>query len=222
MNLVGNVHIAQGGEAAIPAILELVRAQGIETEGNPDIDIRVYPQFSVDDARALCERAITRGVGGTRRVFIVVAGNLTYEAQNTMLKTLEEPAGDALFFLVVPSPEMLLSTVRSRSQMLTLPEDSRISKVDAHAFLGASASARLDMLKPLIDKDEDDVRDTAGIIAFLAALERALADFSRSRRFDTPSREGLEAIYRARKYVGDKGSLVKALLEQVALITPRA
>ena len=67
------------------------------------------------------------------------------------------------------------------------------------------------MLKPLLEKDEDDKRDIGKIVAFLSALERALKR----------KPEGLHAIYRARKYIGDKGALVKPLLEQVALLVPK-
>ncbi len=214
MSLIGNVQLVRGTEHTVPAILQLLEAHGFTVEGNPDIDIRIYPQFTVDDARMLCERTQTRSVTGTRRVFIVVTANLTYEAQNTMLKTLEEPAGDALFFFVVPSPEALLPTVRSRAHILELAGAAADEKLDAKSFLGATPQRRLDMLKPLLDKGEDDVRDISSIVTFLSSLERTLSEVS------PLPREGIEAVYRARKYAGDKGSLLKALLEQVALLTP--
>ena len=49
---------------------------------------------------------------------------------------------------------------------------------------------------------------------FLSSLERILA-----KRVST-SREGIDAVYSARKYATDKGSMLKSLLEQVALLTP--
>jgi hypothetical protein len=213
--LIGNVQLVQGTEASIPALLKVLEAEGFETEGNPDIEIRVYPQFLVADAREFVARTLTKSLGGARRVFIIVTANLTYEAQNTMLKTLEEPAGNALFFLVVPSPEALLPTVRSRAQILVLDGAAAEEKVDAAAFLHATPQKRLDMLKPLLDKGEDDVRDISSIVTFLSSLERTLSTVS------PLPREGVEAVYRARKYAGDKGSLLKALLEQVALLAPR-
>ncbi len=213
--LIGNVHLVQGSEGAVAPLLGLLRDNGFETQGNPDIDISVYTQFTVDDARQLVDRSQTRSLTGPRRVFIVVAPNLTYEAQNTLLKTLEEPAGNALFFLIVPAPEALLPTVRSRAQMLSLDAVAAEEKLNAGAFLQATPQRRLDMLKPLLDKGEHDARDISGIITFLSSLERTLG-----KRVPLP-REGLEAIYRARKYAGDKGSLLKPLLEHVALMTPR-
>ncbi len=226
MNLIGNVHLVQGSEETLPMIYASLKESGIEVAGNPDIDMRVFAQFLVDDARLLVERALTKSISGTRRVFIVVTPNLTYEAQNTLLKTLEEPAGDALFFFVIPAPDALLSTVRSRAQIHMNTGAPESGAIDAEAFLAATPQKRLDLLKPILAKDDDDpeegasrrngagVRDISGALTLLSSLERILAKSPRENR------AGLDAVYRARKYIGDKGSLVKALLEQVALLTP--
>ena len=210
--LVGNVHLVAGTAAAIPHILDILRANGVSTEGNPDIYIREYPRFGVDDAIELRDRSNKRPIAGSQRFFIIATPGMTNEAQNALLKTLEEPPADAAFFIVVPAPEMLLSTLRSRAQILFLEhtEDGEQS-IDAKAFLAAAPPERLDMLKPLLEKDEDDKRDIGRIVGFLSALERVLEK----------KPEGLHAIYRARKYIGDKGALVKPLLEQVALLVPK-
>jgi hypothetical protein len=141
---------------------------------------------------------------------------MTSEAQNALLKTLEEPAGDAAIFLVTPSPETLLATIRSRSQMLAVDAKAGESLVDADLFLAASAPKRLEMLKPLYDHD-DEGRDMAGVVAFLGSLERAFAN----GKLTAEKEEGIRAVYRARKYAGDKGSLLKSLLEHIALLAPK-
>ena len=48
------------------------------------------------------------------------------EAQNALLKSLEEPPPYGVFLLITDSPEKLLTTIRSRSvglQLTALPED---------------------------------------------------------------------------------------------------
>ena len=64
----------------------------------------------------------------------------------------------------------------------------------------------------LLEKDSEDQHAVGAIMEFLASLERVV-----SKRGAHPS---LEAIYRARRYVNDKGSLKKVLLEHVALLLP--
>lgn len=212
MTLIGNVQLVAGNAGTIDAVLGLLQKEGIEAKGNPDVYVREYSNFGVDEARELAVKANSRAVASSRRVFVIVTSGMTNEAQNALLKTLEEPSGDALFFLVVPSPQQLLPTLRSRAQILPLAAGGTESAVDASDFLKAKPEKRLELLKPLLEKDEDDKRDLAGAIGFLSALERELSGDPAKHR------EGLEAVYRARKYVGDKGSLAKALLEQVALL----
>ena len=95
--------------------------------------------------------------------------------------------------------------------MLALDASARPSDDAAILFLKAEPSRRLDLLKPLLEKD-DDRRDMGAILSFLASLEKECA--ARAPR----DREGLRAVYRARRFITDKGALVKPLLEQVALL----
>ena len=235
--LIGSAHIIAGTPSVIPDVLALLEREGIQVQGNPDVYVREYRQFGIEEARELRERASTRAFKPTAevagRVFVVAASSMTTEAQNALLKTLEDSPADSAFFLVVPSPHMLLPTVRSRAQILELPKrkGGEASLVDAKAFLSASVQARLDMLKLLLEKGNDDPstgstsspraglgagkRDTGAIIAFLASLEVALAPKVAGMR------PAIEAVYRARRYAGDKGALVKPLLEQVALLSPK-
>lgn len=208
--LVGNTHLCAGGADDVPLVIALLENEGIRTRGNPDVHARVYKQFSIEDARELRSRANAKALGEGPRVFIVAAAAIQPEAQNALLKTLEEPPADALFFFVVPSPDTLLPTLRSRMQLLSLDAMPAPAGIDVRAFLAASAQARLTMLAPLLERGDDDKRDLGAIIGFLAALERAL----RARP------EALHPVYLARKYIGDKGALVKPLLEQVALLVP--
>jgi hypothetical protein len=226
MGLVGNTHLVAGTAEAIPQVLALLEREGIETRGNPDIYIRTHRQFGAEDARELRERAGSRAVNSPHRIFIVAMPGMTTEAQNTLLKTLEEPPAGAMFFLIVPAPDTLLATLRSRAQVLTLgARTHEPSIVDAKMFLAATPQERLDMLKPLLEKDDDDKRDAGAILSFLSSVERMLEKDVSKRGGEGPAavyREGIESVYRARRYMGDKGALVKPLLEQVALLVPKA
>lgn len=211
----GHAFLVAGGEADVPAVLQLFGREA----GSADVYVHAYRGFGVDDARALCARASMRAAGGEGRLFVVVAATLTHEAQNALLKTLEEPPASAQFCIITPAPEMLLPTIRSRTQSLTLPgaRAEREETVSVGAFLRASAKDRLEMLAPLLEKDDNEERDTESVVSFLSALERALAPHVQK---SPEAREGVEAIYRARTYLSDKGALVKVLLEQVALLVP--
>lgn len=78
------------------------------------------------------------------------ADSLTVEAQNALLKTLEEPPGETQIFLLTSKPEKLLSTIRSRCQVLDLgPAELQISPAELRSawklYQGASLSQLFDV-----------------------------------------------------------------------------
>lgn len=219
MQLVGNVHVVAGGPEIVPLVEDFLAENKIPTKGNPDAYVRTYKQFGIEEARSLRSRASLKALG-QRRIFILAATDINREAQNALLKIFEEESGGALFILIVPSPHTLLPTLRSRMQLLVF--DRVVEKeagIDIAQFLSASPQKRLDLLKPLLEKDNDDKRDLGAILSFLAHLEKKLA--KNQEGLHVARGEGLEAVYRARKYITDRGALVKPLLEQVALLVPR-
>jgi len=88
-------------------------------------DIRFYPvvepanTIGIDDVRELSQEAQYRPFEGSWRVFIIDrAERMTPEAQNALLKTLEEPPETSHLVLVTGYPQRLLSTIRSRCQLI--------------------------------------------------------------------------------------------------------
>lgn len=71
----------------------------------------------VEAARAVVEFAqTTRSRGHTKVVLVYPADRLNVESANTLLKTLEEPAGDLRFVLATEAAHSLPATIRSRCQ----------------------------------------------------------------------------------------------------------
>src|SRR5207248_3646382 len=71
--------------------------------------------IKIDQVREVVERTAYRPFEGKRRVVIVdEADALVGQAQNALLKTLEEPPPSSVFILVTSRPDVLLPTVRSR------------------------------------------------------------------------------------------------------------
>lgn len=115
--------------------------RGMEVEQHPDHHViykellrnlekkkeSVARDISIDLIRAeLNDKASRKSVMGRGKVFVVEEAELmSAAAQNSMLKTLEEPAGRTLIILLSDSAESLLPTIRSRCQVVTfsfLPE----------------------------------------------------------------------------------------------------
>ncbi len=92
-------------------------------EVHPDVVV-VRPgdngSITIDAVRQVVGQAMYRPFEGRRRVVVFDdADRLVPQAQNALLKTLEEPTDSSQFVLVTSRPDTLLATVRSRCQRLT-------------------------------------------------------------------------------------------------------
>jgi len=84
---------------------------------------RAEPSISIGQIRELQHftQLKTTGSGDIRRVILIAdAGRLTTEAQNALLKLLEEPPEDTVLLLTVENTHGLLPTIMSRMQTLTV------------------------------------------------------------------------------------------------------
>ena len=85
---------------------------------HPDLaEIRPEGAFTtIGQVREILRLASARPFEGARRVFILEADTLNVQAANALLKTLEEPEGEAVFVLLAGSREGVLPTILSRAQ----------------------------------------------------------------------------------------------------------
>lgn len=202
--------------AELVSILE--KKHKIETRGNPDFfDLR-YIIYGITDARMLIDLASTRPVDPKGlKIFILTMNGITVEAQNALLKLLEEPAEYVRFFLIVPSAHLLLPTVRSRMSMLSngdaSAKGSALPQKEANEFVSASAAKRLEIIKDLMDDISKEKKTKQDAIELLNSIESVLYEKSGVRE----ARASFEAIDTARKYLNDRAPSVKMLLEYVAL-----
>ena len=88
----------------------------------------------IGQIRALQEGFRLRGVEGGRRAAVVADAEwLNVEAQNALLRILEEPPPATTFVLVTRSPAGLLTTVRSRCVRVAFPVQRPIAPGDPEA-----------------------------------------------------------------------------------------
>lgn len=102
--------------------------------------------IKIDQVRDAIERSAYRPFEGRRRVVIINdAEALNIEAQNALLKTLEEPPAASTFVLVTSRPDMLLPTVLSRCQRLRFgrlsPADVADVLIRDHDYADSAAHA---------------------------------------------------------------------------------
>jgi replication-associated recombination protein RarA len=83
------------------------------------VDVADRASILIEQIRMLTERLMHMPESGTKRVVLILeADQMTDEAANCFLKTLEEPPLDTVFILTSSRPEFVLPTIRSRCRVV--------------------------------------------------------------------------------------------------------
>jgi hypothetical protein len=204
-------------------ILALAKKHKVKLAGNPDFADRRYETFSIDDARELKSLAETMpAVPGSRRIFVMTMNGITVEAQNALLKLLEEPSEHARFFMILPSAHLLIPTIKSRIRFLgssaavQSADDSEAMKA-AQAFLAAPVKKRLDLVKELMDQIGKEKKTKQDAVDLLNALQEQIHARAKGAAGLAQNAAALESVLLAGSYATDRAPSMKMLLEYVAL-----
>ncbi len=141
--LVGPAHAGKG-ETAL-ALAKLINCEAIEQRDSfcneclncRKVDLNAHPDIhflkgnleesiKIEDVRELLSQIVFKPFMARKKVFIVEnVENLTPEAGNAFLKTLEEPTANSLIFLTTANPSNVLDTIKSRCHLICFYPASR-------------------------------------------------------------------------------------------------
>lgn len=199
---------------------------GESIEGHPDVTIIREDRLGIGESRSLREDHARAPMKATKRVFVIVTHALTPEAQNALLKTLEEPVPTALFFLIIPDDRHLVATLRSRMRRVEGAVPREEYATAAREFLGRAPHARMQFIGDLVagyDEPETKQAVRKRFHQFTDALERELhATLHASRDTDMHDivRNALDEVLRVRDYCDDPAAALRLLGEHLALAVP--
>ena len=125
--------------------------------------------ISVEQIRDLVGGAVLRPYEGRNKVFIIdPADAVSPGGSNSLLKTLEEPARDTTFLLLTRTPDLLLPTIKSRSQPIFVGGEERRDE--------ALAQSIRDLLTRFAEKHETAALLTlAAVVSSQEELKDAIA-----------------------------------------------
>ncbi len=201
-----------------------------EGEHNPDVAVREFEKFGIDDSQALRDLASFKSTSG-RALFVIGIGSITSEAQQALLKLFEEPQSGAIFVLLVPHG-VLLPTLRSRLMAYpgkeklggqnslvesTQSDDAGLFEHQVLDFLKGSYKSRSTFITALL-KDEEGAKER--VRALLAGLEIQLHAALTKSKGAKEYVVALEDIAKVRSYVNDRSPSLKMLLEHLAATLP--
>lgn len=223
-----HAYLIEGRAAEIvPEIFASLEAEGFSPAGNPDLYQITLDTMKVDDARELRAQAVEKSFNPKGKAFIIAANAILGDAENTLLKMLEEPVPGTRFFLIVPDRHVLLGTLLSRMHVIAGERGSE--KKEAEAFVAMRPAARIEYLKNFMAEAKEDEEDRAAdsarsrALRFLDSLESVLHEqFFGGASAPAHEVAFFEQIFRVRGYLRMPGSSVKNLMESVALAVPAA
>ena len=189
---------------------QVVRTADVRSYKHPPTDatqiVVGFDKMGIDDVRSITDQAQLRPATSDGQLFVISATFITHEAQNALLKLLEEPPAATAFVLVLPPAMQLLPTLLSRIGQ----ESTLVATVDTDpwsAFATATYAERLQQIDAWHKS-----KDTHWLTAITHGVH-------------TLDHQGLDlATLTAISYVGahlqTRGASNKMLLEHLALALP--
>jgi DNA polymerase III gamma/tau subunit len=213
--------------------ISIARVVNCETSSGEDncasctkIDRGVHPDIHIvsvgDDRKLIAVEQIRDIVSGASmrpyeartKVYIIESADaMSTSGANALLKTLEEPTRDTMFLLLTRTPELLLPTIRSRSQSVPIRDDLRLSAGElATRERIPMQVARLRVLFPAADSKE------------LLALAREFTTrlHAYAAHGDSAALLGLAALFANESDSSNSLALFAALLRDTASLDPQA
>lgn len=174
---------------------------------NEGLSIGIGPVRELQDELS----SMPQGAAGRHVVIVEDADTLTPQAQNCMLKTLEEPQPGTVIMLLSENRENLLPTIRSRCQILRSaaeeadPEEKEREErfaALAHSLMETAIKGDCfnDVKAGMESAEGFDPKDRKDALALVDAIERELRDCFAG---DTPGLLAPERAMRCVRYAED-------------------
>jgi len=187
-------------------------------DSSPDYFFKLCHSLSVDDSREFKEKEGTKSFSGENRFFVIGANSFTREAQNALLKVLEEPKANHYIFILSNATTNLLPTLLSRLMVIKNNDevvyDIKVAEL-AKKFLSSEIPERIKIAEKMLGpKNQDDTEKqilNKKLIEFVSVLEQAVYN-SGSKEFSK-----LAKISKARDYLLANAGAPRLVLEFLAL-----
>lgn len=176
--------------------IEISKKRGID-----DIDINIFEfekAVGIDDIRSIQQKIFLKPIRSLEKSALLMAfQGLTIEAQNSMLKLLEEPPNNTIVILVVSDKESLLPTILSRCVVIELESELKVHK-NTSAYLNILISPngvgeRLKIAQDLSKEKEEALGFLENLI--IAARKKLIQDINKNDLNHLSKKKSLISLY---------------------------
>jgi DNA polymerase III delta prime subunit len=181
-----------------------------DIKANPDFLLVENESFGIDDARDFGEWIMGKPLLSEIKVSLIISKSITHEAQNALLKILEEPPAGTHIFINLESRGGLLPTFISRVNFLDISQNDLEENINASKFLNSKIKERFALIRTLAKKEDKNymkelIKDLEKI-----SHDNFMSDYSKS--------EIAKNILRAKIFASARGASPKMLLEWLACV----
>ena len=162
------------GEPEITAtnLLKFLEVRGDVKSHSSDVLFQVYESFNIDNGREIKDWHSKLGITGGKRICIIATKFINREAEQSLLKIIEEPAEGTHFFMVVPNVSLLLDTILSRTHVIKVNSsfnDNDEMIKDVMTFIKSSPKERMNKIT-LIIKENEEVDSSGKLRAYATSF----------------------------------------------------
>jgi len=149
-------------------ILNLINDSKFSLKNNPDLliieKVKNKKSIGIEEVREIGKFLKILPISHTQKIVLIKESNvLTPEAQNSLLKILEEPPEYARIILEAESSEKFLATIISRCQ--TIISGDTLEKVDKSTnFLEMNLDQRFDWAEKISKLEKDEIIEELNLI----------------------------------------------------------
>ncbi len=205
-----HAHVIQHDIGNSPPLKLRIKTDSFNPE---DVHEFIFAEGGIDEVRELQSRVYLKP-RGEKALYLAAFGVLSNQAQNALLKLLEDPPSHAFIVLGVATPRTLLPTILSRVQVLDTQTRTSALHTDAKELLSASLPQRLILLEPYIES-----KNIEQICTLIETVHTEVM-----KEYSSESAVLLDqtrATTQTISYIRMQGALVKMLLEAWVLTLPR-
>jgi hypothetical protein len=191
---------------------------GFTASANPDYCLREFSSWGIDESRELKVFQSRKSVAWSVKIAIIVPEIITLQAQNSLLKTLEEPTAGTHFFIVARNLGEYLPTVISRCQVLKLGASLFSDELTETAtdWLSTDIARRFDLNKIVLKQQENNQNYVLNWLNCLLEIYWGRV----SGLADKKMIVGAEALSKAIAYANQRGNSPRIILEHLAGVVP--
>ena len=216
-------YVVEGNPEEIVYLLRIyLEERGDINKNSPDVLLNLYDAFNIEDGHNIKDWHKNKGVDGKKKICIIGAKFINREAEQSLLKIIEEPTDDTHFFIVVPDALLLAETILSRVHLIkNLKSDNNFENKIAGEFIKVNPKERIEKVAEII-KEFKDNENSGGLryyaVSLVNGIERIIYEKWKKDLNNPDLKFILEELKNCRSFLSTPGAAVKMILEHIALV----